>query len=66
MASSKQVKFAHGLIGNLIEIEHFNNKEEIWEHLGLLPETKIVELDGKQAGKVINDLLAITKSYENE
>ena len=66
MASSKQVKFAHGLIGDLIEIEHFINKAEIWEHLGLLPETKIVELDGKQAGKVINDLLTITKSYEEE
>ncbi|AAX92467.1 UphA [Staphylococcus phage Twort] len=56
MASQKQIYFTQSLVGKALLEDKLSTKEELWEKLELLPETKLEDLDNKQMSQVINTL----------
>lgn len=62
-ASSKQIRYIHGMLGLLIDVGYFQTRTEAWDALELLQETKLNELDGKQASSVIKTLKTLTEQY---
>lgn len=60
--SSKQVRYIHGMVGQLIDSNKFQDRHSLWEQLELLPETTIKELDTKQGSKVIKALKQLTEN----
>lgn len=63
MATNKQVYHLESQIGNVLVNEKFNNKQELWDTLELLPETKLEDLSNKEASNTIKKLesLVVTK-----
>lgn len=63
-ASSKQLRYVHGMIGKLIDNKHFTSRADMWESLGLLEDTLLKDLTGKQASELIGTLKPISEQYE--
>uniref|UniRef100_A0AAU6MXU4 UphA n=1 Tax=Staphylococcus phage 184DA TaxID=3110532 RepID=A0AAU6MXU4_9CAUD len=61
MASAKQLYYTESLVGKAIINNKVSNKEEVWDKLELLPETKLEELDNKQMSEVIKKLNQINE-----
>lgn len=61
MASAKQLYYTDSLVGKAIINNKVSNKEEVWDKLELLPETKLEDLDNKQMSEVIKKLNQINE-----
>ena len=61
MASAKQIYYTESLVGKAIINNKVSNKEEVWDKLELLPETKLEDLDNKQMSEVIKKLNQINE-----
>ncbi|AAX92271.1 hypothetical protein [Staphylococcus phage SA3] len=61
MASAKQLYYTESLVGKAIINNKVSNKEEVWDKLELLPETKLEDLDNKQMSEVIKKLNQINE-----
>lgn len=61
MASAKQLYYTESLVGKAIINNKVSNKEEVWDKLELLPETKLEDLDNKQMSEVIKKLNKINE-----
>ncbi len=61
MASAKQLYYTQSLVGKAIINNKVSNKEEVWDKLELLPETKLEDLDNKQMSEVIKKLNQINE-----
>ena len=61
MASAKQLYYTESLVGKAIINNKVYNKEEVWDKLELLPETKLEDLDNKQMSEVIKKLNQINE-----
>lgn len=61
MASAKQLYYTESLVGKAIINNKVSNKEEVWDKLELLPETKLEDLDNKQMSEVIKRLNQINE-----
>lgn len=63
-ASSKQLRYIHGMLGKLLDSKHFNNRSEMWDSLGLLEDTELKDLTAKQASELIKELKPISEQYD--
>ncbi|VEV88449.1 hypothetical protein [Staphylococcus phage Stab23] len=61
MASAKQLYYTESLVGKAVINNKVSNKEEVWDKLELLPETKLEDLDNKQMSEVIKKLNQINE-----
>ncbi|ARM69346.1 hypothetical protein [Staphylococcus phage vB_Sau_P68] len=61
MASAKQIYYTESLVGKAVINNKVSNKEEVWDKLELLPETKLEDLDNKQMSEVIKKLNQINE-----
>lgn len=61
MASAKQLYYTESLVGKAIINNKVSNKEEVWDKLELLPDTKLEDLDNKQMSEVIKKLNQINE-----
>ena len=61
MESAKQLYYTESLVGKAIINNKVSNKEEVWDKLELLPETKLEDLDNKQMSEVIKKLNQINE-----
>ena len=61
MASAKQLYYTDSLVGKAIINNKVSNKEEVWDKLELLPDTKLEDLDNKQMSEVIKKLNQINE-----
>lgn len=61
MASTKQIYYANGLIGKALVSGKVTDKGDLWDKIGLLPETTMEDLDNKEMSDVISKLNDLTK-----
>lgn len=61
MASAKQIYYTESLVGKAVINNKVSNKEEVWDKLELLPNTKLEDLDNKQMSEVIKKLNQINE-----
>ena len=61
IASAKQIYYTESLVGKAVINNKVSNKEEVWDKLELLPETKLEDLDNKQMSEVIKKLNQINE-----
>ncbi|WBF81193.1 hypothetical protein FMLHJGGC_00140 [Staphylococcus phage BSwM-KMM1] len=61
MASAKQIYYTESLVGKAVINNKVSNKEEVWDKLELLPDTKLEDLDNKQMSEVIKKLNQINE-----
>lgn len=61
MASAKQIYYTESLVGKAVINNKVSNKEEVWDKLELLPDTKLEDLDNKQMSEVIKKLNKINE-----
>lgn len=61
MASTKQIYYANGLIGKALVAGKVTDKVDLWDKIGLLPETTMEDLDNKEMSDVISKLNDLTK-----
>lgn len=61
MASAKQIYYTESLVGKAVINNKISNKEEVWDKLELLPDTKLEDLDNKQMSEVIKKLNQINE-----
>jgi hypothetical protein len=56
MASSKQLYYINSLVGKALLNDKVLGKQDLWNQLGLLEDTKLEDLDNKQTSEVIKKL----------
>lgn len=61
MASAKQLYYVESLVGKAIINNKAVNKSDVWDKAGLLPETKLEDLDNKQVSDVIKKLNSVNE-----
>lgn len=61
MASSKQLYYINSLVGKALLNDKLLGKQDLWNQLGLLEDTKLEDLDNKQTSEVIKKLNEINE-----
>lgn len=61
MATAKQLYYTESLVGKSLLNQNIKDKEDLWDKLDLLPETKLEDLDNKEISQVIKTLTDLNK-----